>query len=141
MFFGEYRHALDAKGRVSLPQEFREILGGTCVLTKGRDDCLLGFSSEEWEQVTAELSSLPASQPEVRVIQRHFFGSAAVLKIDAQGRVLIPEALREFAGLDREVVFAGSGAGKFEVWDKARHEAATQPSRDALAATTLVTRI
>jgi MraZ protein len=141
VFFGEYRHALDAKGRVSLPQEFRENLGGTCVLTKGRDECLLGFSAEEWEQVTAELSALPASQPEVRAIQRHFFGSAAILKIDAQGRVLIPEALREFGGLDREIVFAGSGQGKFEVWDRARFDAAAGPALNALNNTTLVTRI
>jgi transcriptional regulator MraZ len=140
VFFGEHRHALDAKGRVSLPQDFRDQLTGTCVLTKGRDDCILGFSPDEWEAVTNELSALPASQPEVRVVQRHFFGSAAVLKIDAQGRVLVPQALREFADLDREVVFAGSGAGKFEVWDRARFDAAAQ-TRDALANTTLVTRI
>lgn len=121
MFLGEYRHSLDAKGRVILPARFRAYLGEGCVLTKGQDHCLYGYPKDEWQRVADRLREAPVTDQRVRDFLRVFFSGSHEDQPDSQGRVSIPEHLRRYAGLsvDGELVVAGLGS-RFEVWDRAR---------------------
>lgn len=115
MFLGEYSHTIDAKGRLIVPAKYREILGDTFVVTKGLDGCLYIYRNEEWEQFEEKLSRLPSSKRDTRKMQRYFLSSADRVEVDKQGRILIQSKLREFAGLQKDVVFAGVGK-KIEIW-------------------------
>lgn len=119
MFLGEYQHSLDAKGRVILPSRFRARLEGGCVLTKGRDGCILVYPREEWDRAARRLSEVPLSGQQARRTARVIFSGASEQTPDSQGRVTIPESLRRYAGLEREVVVAGNGT-RFEMWDRDR---------------------
>ena len=131
MLMGEYKHALDAKGRVILPADFRREVGESFVITKGLDTCLFLYSEEEWESLAAKLKALPLAKPEARAVVRFFFAGAAQLEIDKQGRVLIPSTLREHASLDKEVVLVGV-LDRVEIWDKKRWEDTNTYSEDEM---------
>lgn len=122
MFRGRFVHTLDSKGRVSIPTKFREILrakyDGHLIITNW-DRCLLTYPSEEWKKIEKRLSILPGFGGDERSCQRFFMSGATECTIDPQGRVLIPPSLREYAELDKEVVFVGMITG-FEVWSKQR---------------------
>ena len=123
MFMSEYNHSLDAKGRVIVPQKFREQLGEKFVLSRGMDHCLNLYTREAWKEFTDKLGQLPVlSSPDGRKVTRFFIAGAEEMETDKQGRILIPQVLREFARLDKEVVLAGVG-GRIEIWDKASWEA------------------
>ncbi|MBS7527531.1 division/cell wall cluster transcriptional repressor MraZ [Fusibacter paucivorans] len=115
-FFGEYKHAIDVKNRVSIPAKFREKLGDVFYVTKGFDQCLFVFTKEGWEAFVAELSALPLSNKKARAMTRAFFAGASESTLDKQGRVLIPQNLKEHANLDRDVYINGAGA-RIEIWD------------------------
>ena len=115
MLTGEYRHSIDAKGRIIMPAKFREELGAKFILTKGLDNCLFVYSLGEWELLEAKIRELPLSK--ARNMQRFFFASAADVEPDKQGRVGVPPALREYAALNKDVVIAGN-ATRAEIWDK-----------------------
>ena len=115
MFLGEYRHSIDAKGRLAIPARFRGELGEGLVVTRGLDRCLSIYPQSEWEPLAERLSSLPVSEPAVRALRRTFFTGAFACEMDKQGRILIPSALREYAGLDGEVVIAGLNT-YIEIW-------------------------
>lgn len=117
---GEYNHTLDPKGRVNFPAKLREVLGERFVISKGLDDCLFVYPEEEWEKFEESINALPLSK--ARKLQRFFFSGAADVEPDKQGRVLIPQNLREYAGLDKEVVIIGA-SNRAEIWDKATWEA------------------
>ncbi len=119
MFMGEYNHSIDAKGRVSVPAKFRESLGDTFVVSQGLDGCLFVFPMEEWKRFEEKLKTLPMSDKQARKFVRFFLAGAAEVEADKQGRVLLPSVLREFAGLEKEVVMVGVGA-RAEIWDKTR---------------------
>lgn len=119
MLYGEYQHSLDVKGRVNFPARLREGLGTRFFLTKGLDNCLFVYSEEEWAALEQKLRALPMSK--ARSLQRFFFAGAADVEPDKQGRVLIPANLREYAGLDKDVVVIGA-SNHAEIWDKARYE-------------------
>jgi MraZ protein len=121
LFLGEHRHALDAKGRVIFPVRLRESLGAQVVLQKGIDACLYVVPPEEWERLVALVSSLPTTRPEARRYARFFFSQAQSERIDRQGRLTIPQAYRDYAGLDRDVVIVGAGS-RVEIWDAGRWE-------------------
>ena len=122
MFMSEYNHSLDTKGRLIIPQKFREQLGEGFVLSRGMDHCLNLYTREEWEKFTAKLASMPElSNPDGRKVTRFFIAGAEELETDKQGRILIPQVLREFARLGKEVVLAGVG-NRIEIWDKASWE-------------------
>jgi MraZ protein len=114
---------LDGKGRITVPARHRDVLmaavGGQMVVTKNPARCLTLFPRPVWEQFEARLAELPASHDKLR---RLFIGSATEVAIDGASRVLLPPELREWAGLEREVVFMGMG-NRFELWDKARYAA------------------
>lgn len=119
MFMGEYNHTIDAKGRLIIPARFREILGERFVLTKGLDGCLSIYPIEEWETFEKKLRTLPLNDKNARKFSRFFVAGAAMCELDKQGRILVPATLREFAGLDKDVVLTGN-LNTIEVWSKAK---------------------
>ena len=119
MFMGEYSHTIDAKGRIIVPAKFRESLGDNFVVTKGLDNCLFVYTSEDWRKFEEKLRTLPLTNKDARKFTRFFLAGAAEMEIDKQGRILIPSVLREFAALEKDVVLVGVGS-RIEIWDKAR---------------------
>lgn len=117
MLIGEYEHTLDQKGRMSFPARFREDLGLRFIITKGLDGCLFVYSGAEWESLEEKIRALPMSK--ARTLQRFLFAGAAEVELDKQGRVLLPQNLREYAGLQKEVMVIGASS-RAEIWDKAR---------------------
>jgi MraZ protein len=117
VFLGEYQHSLDAKGRVILPARFRAPLAKGCVLTRGLDRCLALYPPDEWENVSARLREASQSNRRARDFLRIWYASAVEEEPDKQGRITVPEHLREYAGLDREVTV--TGRGEFvEIWSR-----------------------
>lgn len=121
MFYGEYQHTVDTKGRIIIPSKFREGLGEKFILTKGLDNCLFAYSLDEWSNLEAKLKTLPFTDKDVRAFIRFFFAGASECEVDKQGRVLIPQNLREYAGLDKDVYIIGVST-RVEVWDKLKWE-------------------
>ena len=126
MFMGEYNHTIDAKGRLIVPAKYREELGETFVITNGNDGCLNIYTEEAWETFLGKLQLLPSNRDKREII-RAFVSQANPVELDKQGRILIPPALREHAGLKKDVVLAGA-IDKIEVWDKDNWEAETSVS-------------
>ncbi len=118
MFMGEYDHTIDVKGRVIIPSKFREDLSGEFVITAGLDGCLFVYPMLEWERFIDELKRLPGSK-EVRQLQRYFMAGAAACDMDKQGRVLIPNKLREHGEIEKDVVLVGV-INKIEIWSQER---------------------
>ena len=116
MFMGTYEHGLDAKGRVIIPAKLREDLGESFVVTLGLDGCLFAYPMNEWEGFIEKLKELPGTK-EARMLQRHFLANAAPCELDKQGRILAPQTLREFAGLEKDVVLTGN-LNRIEVWSR-----------------------
>ncbi len=117
MLIGEYQHNIDPKGRVIVPSKFREDLGDRFYITKGLDGCLFVLSPQEWTKLQEKISSMPVSK--ARGIQRFFFSGAVEAEPDRQGRILVPQTLREYAGLKRDITFIGASS-RAEIWDSAR---------------------
>jgi MraZ protein len=117
MLIGEYTHNLDPKKRLSVPAKFRKELGDGAVLTRGLDGCLWLFPSQQWGQLAERISALPMAQSDSRSFARLLLSGATEVEFDALGRILIPEYLKSYAGLRREVVIAGVHT-RLEVWDK-----------------------
>ncbi len=139
MFRGLHEHTIDAKGRLSLPQRFRDLLSRnsgqdnaddadsdtTLIITTGIDKCLVVYPKAEWEAFEARLAALPQFDPAVVQVKRIYVAGATECPIDRHGRLLVPPMLREYAGLTRDVVFAGMVA-TIELWAK---ETWTEQSR------------
>lgn len=121
MFYGEYLHTVDPKGRLILPSKFREGLGLKFIVTKGLDNCLFVYSEVEWNIFEAKLQSLPLSSKEARAFMRFMSAGANECELDKQGRILLPQNLREYAGLEKEVYIIGVSS-RVEIWDKIRWE-------------------
>ena len=117
MFMGDYSHTIDTKGRLIIPSKFREELGETFVVTKGLDGCLFVFSDEEWRAFEIKLKSLPLTNKNARQFARFFVAGATPCELDKQGRILLPATLREFAGLEKDVVLTGM-LNRIEIWSK-----------------------
>ena len=122
MFMSEYNHTIDAKGRLIIPSKFREVLGEEFVVSKGMDGCLFVYANEDWNAFEQKLTSLPLINKEARQFARFFLAGAAQVELDKQGRILLPANLREFAGLDKEVVLVGVGS-RIEIWSRDKWEA------------------
>ncbi|OKZ92850.1 MAG: division/cell wall cluster transcriptional repressor MraZ [Eubacterium sp. 36_13] len=119
MFMGEYNHTIDAKGRLIVPAKFREILGDNFIVTKGLDGCLFVYPNDEWTRFEEKLKSLPLTNKNARHFTRFFLAGAAACEVDKQGRILLPQVLREFASLEKDVVLVGV-ASRIEIWSRER---------------------
>lgn len=117
MLLGEYNHNIDDKGRVSVPAKFREDLGSSFIVTKGLDNCLFIYSKNEWTTFETKLKDLPLTNPNARNFIRFFFSGATECELDKQGRIILPQNLREYAGLNKDVAIIGV-ATRVEIWDR-----------------------
>ncbi len=116
MFIGEYKHSVDEKGRMAVPSKFRVTLSKGAVVTRGLDNCLFLYTKEEWKKLVENISSLPVQKQKSRAFARLMLAGAMDVAIDSQGRILIPEYLRSFAGIKKEVTVAGL-YNRLEIWD------------------------
>ena len=121
MFMSEYNHTVDTKGRLIVPSKFREQLGDEFVVTKGMDGRLFVYANEDWNAFEQKLTSLPLINKEARKFARFFLAGAAQVEVDKQGRILLPANLREFAGLEKDVVLVGVGS-RIEIWSRENWE-------------------
>ena len=117
MLIGEYEHSLDAKGRLIMPAKLRSDIGDRFIITKGLDGCLFGFSQSEWTNFEEKLKTLPLTNKNARDFVRFFLSGATECEIDKQGRFLIPNNLREYANMEKEVIIIGVGT-RIEIWNR-----------------------
>lgn len=117
MFSGEYQHSVDPKGRLIMPSKFREGLGDKFMITRGLDDCLFVYSMADWESFEGKLKSLPMTDNNARAFVRFFLSGATECELDKQGRILVPQNLRDYAGIDKDVAVVGVSS-RVEIWDK-----------------------
>lgn len=118
---GEYQNSLDVKGRIIVPAKFRDELGYKCVLTKGLDSCLYIYPMDEWMKFQEKLAKLPLSDSKARAFVRYFYASAVEAEVDKQGRLTIPQSLRSYAKIEKELVTIGV-LDKVEIWSKQAYE-------------------
>ena len=115
MFLGEYQHTVDQKGRLAIPAKFREELADGAVVTRGLDKCLVIYPGSEWASLAERVSRLPQTQPNVRTLSRLLFSGAVDLSLDGQGRTILPQYLRTYAGIAANVAVIGLYQ-RIEVW-------------------------
>lgn len=132
MFLGTHQPRLDDKGRLILPAKYREELAGGLVITKGQERCLYVFPLGEFARITEALRTAPVTAKSVRDYSRVFFASASDEELDRQGRITIPPALREYAGLARECVVIGANT-RLEIWDATAWESYLGEQEQAFA--------
>lgn len=135
MLLGEYKHNLDIKGRLAIPAKFREKLTGGAIITRGLDNCLFIFGMKEWEALAAKLTALPLAQANSRAFARLMLAGAADVSLDNQGRILVPDYLRKYAGLEKQAVIAGL-YNRVEIWGAAqwqRYKQKTESASDEIA--------
>ena len=121
MFIGEYYYTIDPKGRIAIPSKLRKALSNGGVITKGLDNCLFIFSSKDWQPMAEKIKSLPLSQSNSRAFSRFMLAGAMNIKLDSQGRILVPDYLRKYVGLKKQIVLAGV-FDRLEVWDEKEWE-------------------
>ncbi len=117
MFLGEYQHTIDTKGRVIMPAKFRDGLGQRFIITKGIDKCLFVYTEADWNILNDKIKQLPMMDDGVRRFVRFFFGGACDCEFDAQGRIIIPQNLREHASIQKDIVSVGV-SNRIEIWCK-----------------------
>ena len=121
MFIGEYSHNLDEKGRLAVPKKFRSDLQKGAVVTRGLDNCLFLYTKKEWAKLAEKLAGLPFAQANTRAFTRLMLAGAMDVDIDKQGRIMLPDYLRQFAGIKKEIVVAGLYS-RLELWDTKKWE-------------------
>ncbi len=121
MLIGEYNHTIDEKKRLAIPAKLRKELGKEAVLTRGFDNCLSLYPLKEWEKLAEKLSKLPTGQLEARGVARVILSGAAEVQFDALGRILIPDYLKHYAKIEKDVVIAGV-LDHLEIWDETTWE-------------------
>jgi len=119
MFIGEYLYIVDHKKRLAIPSKFRKTLGKKAIVTKGIDTCLTVYPITEWEKLARKLESLPSSKVDARGFVRIMLAGAVDVGLDKLGRILIPDYLKKYAGLKKEVVILGL-SNRIEIWDKTK---------------------
>ena len=121
MLIGQYEHTIDNKKRLALPAKFRGELGDKIIITRGIENCLVVYTEKEWQIMSGKLSSLPISQIEARSFARIILAGAMEVSLDKLGRILIPDYLKDYAGLKKNVVICGLST-RLEVWDETKWE-------------------
>ncbi len=135
MFIGEFSHLLDAKGRMAIPTKFKGELRKGAIVTRGLDASLWIFPQLQWETLAAKLANLPLSKSNSRAFARLMLAGAMDVKMDRQGRILVPDYLRSYAKLERKVVLAGV-YDRVEIWDETTwgvYKKATEGNSDKIA--------
>ena len=122
MFIGEYRHAIDEKGRLAIPSKFRGELEHGAIVTRGLDGCLYVYTSAEWQKLADKLAALPMSQSNSRAFARLMLAGAMDVSLDKQGRIILPDYLRKYAGVKKNAVVAGL-YNHLEIWEEKAWEA------------------
>ena len=121
MFIGEYKHTIDEKGRLAVPVKFRAQLSGGAVVTRGLDNCLFLYTEEEWKNLAERLAKLPIGKANSRAFARLMLAGAMDVSLDKQGRVILPDYLRKYAAVGKNVVVARL-YNRLEIWDEAKWE-------------------
>ena len=121
MFIGEYNHTIDDKGRLAIPMKFRGDLARGAVVTPGLHPSLFLFPKEEWDKLAEKLAGLPLGQSNSRAFARLMLAGAMDAELDKQGRVILPEYLRQYAGINKQAVVAGL-YNRLEIWDLKKWE-------------------
>lgn len=119
MLIGEYKHIIDVKKRLSIPVKLRKEIGDRAVLTRGLDNCLFLFSIKEWEQLAEKLGKLPFGQQDTRGFVRLLLSGASEVEMDQLGRILVPDFLKDYGSLKKNVIIAGL-FNRLEIWDEER---------------------
>jgi MraZ protein len=132
VFLGEYQHSVDSKGRLVLPSRFRDRLERGLVVTKGQERCLYVFPIDKWGQEVEQVNNLPRTDRRSRNYARSFFGSASDQQLDRQGRIQIPQPLREYASLAKDVVVIGV-ADRVEIWNVESWESVSDEADEQFA--------
>lgn len=117
MFIGEYAYNLDEKNRLAMPTKFRAFFKDGAVITKGLDNCLFVYTTKEWNKLVEKLAALPISQAKSRAFSRLMLAGAMDVGLDKQGRIVMPDYLKNFAGLNKKVILAGL-YNRLEIWDE-----------------------
>src|SRR5262245_60306796 len=124
LFLGEYLHSVDGKGRIAVPTRFRSKIERGAVVTRGIEPCLYVYSIETWEQKARELETVNLDARQRRIVERRLFAPALDIELDAQGRLLVPPKLRQYAGLNGDAAIIGA-RDRFELWSAERWQAYT----------------
>ncbi len=134
MFYGEYLHSIDRKGRLILPAKFREVAKSNFIerffVTRGLDKCLFMFAEEEWRTQEAKFKAISFTKQQARIFNRLYFSGAVEIIADRQGRILLPQYIKDFAQIKRDVVIVGV-SNRIEIWAKDKWEEfykSSQPS-------------
>ncbi len=117
MFIGEYSHNIDDKGRVAVPAKFRSKLKSGAVVTRGLDNCLFLYSQDEWKKLAEQIASAPINKANTRAFGRYMLAGAMEAEFDKQGRILLPEYLRDYASLKKKAIIAGL-YNRIEIWNE-----------------------
>ena len=121
MFYGEHEHSVDRKGRLIIPSKFREVFKENYVerffVTRGLDSCLFVFAEDEWKKQESKFRALPFTSSEARQFNRIYFSGACEVTCDRQGRILVPQYLKDFARIKNDVVIVGVSS-RMEIWSK-----------------------
>lgn len=119
MLIGEYSHSIDAKKRLAVPSKLRKELGKRAILTRGLDSCLFLYPLHEWQKFIEKISSMPVGQSDMRTFVRLMLSSAVEVELDQLGRILIPDYLKQYAGLEQKITITGV-YNRLEIWDTDR---------------------
>lgn len=134
MFYGEYQHSIDRKGRLIIPSDFRVVFkehyAESFLVTRGLDQCLFLFTEDEWKTQESKFKNLPFTKREARKFNRLFFSGAVQVTCDAQGRILVPTYLKEYAGIKRDVTVVGV-SNRIEIWSRDLWRAFFDESKDS----------
>ncbi|KKR03112.1 MAG: Protein MraZ [Parcubacteria group bacterium GW2011_GWF2_39_13b] len=122
MLIGEYKHTIDAKKRLAVPAKLRKEIGRGAVLTRGLDNSLALYPAKEWQKMVEKLNQLPTGKLDARGFNRIILAGAVPVETDSLGRILIPDYLKDYAGLKKNVVIAGI-YNRLEIWDEEKWEA------------------
>ncbi len=132
MFIGEYQHSADDKGRVAIPAKFRVQLKKGAVVTRGLDNCLFVYPAQEWKKLADKLAGLPIGQAKSRAFARLMLAGAMDVVLDGQGRIMLPDYLRQYAKMGKKLVIAGL-YNRLELWDEQLWETYKQNAESASA--------
>ena len=134
MFYGEYQHSLDKKGRLILPSKFREVAKANYIekffITRGLDNCLFMFPEDEWKTQETKFKSLSFTKKEARRFNRLYFSGTVEIIPDKQGRISVPKYLKDYAGIKNDVVLVGV-SNRIEIWSKDKWQEFYRTNRDS----------